>query len=741
MPLFTFGALLCAVATPSRESRWEQYREQEAALAHEGPCVEWVVLGPFAKPPGAPRRGLDVDYLAEAGGEESVTLEPGRVLASLTAQPIRLAGAALDFLPLFAKSDDSVVYAQTTIRAKSAGMAHFLFGSDDGARVWVNGESVHEAYVPDGRGLVLGQESFSAPLRKGDNVVLIKIENGTGAWGVALETVSAERMRAMEEAKALKQRVRELQNQDVTPALEWPGYVFPVSAGFPRIIWRDAERVRELAGAPIPLTIRWFDAQLDEVTKPKEPGRYAAVAEGRLPDGTRVLRMKLLFGMPGEWNPYWMPDSPMLPQALAGACDPAAWKEHEAQIADWVGQMYKESLAISPSGPVFLSWLASLKPTGTPSTDRFDTPGVAAVDWLLEVRRKVDGRAGEGTPLAPAGDLAASPAPVLHEGSAAEARMHEDAKAKIDAACRAWAEESKEPFSVLVARDGVIVTHAAFGQLADETPLGVDFRNELASITKALTGQLFGRFVEQGLLAIDQPIGEVLPGFPTSGPKAITFRHLFTHTTGLDGHGDWGGIYNPVFDNIVLEGLAGLDPGKVHLYNGLGYDLAGKAMEAVTGKSILRLMNDDLFQQVGVTDAPPVNDLAFGARLTAYELGSLAQMMCNRGAYGDKRLMSEETFETLLPVQLGQFWPDLSVEWGIGLTPYRELREGAEATSKDPADFTLGRQVVGHGSATSCVLRVALDTGVVVAMVRRTAGPKYDEHLRKVLTAVSDSML
>jgi len=391
-------------------------------------------------------------------------------------------------------------------------------------------------------------------------------------------------------------------------------------------------------------------------------------------------------------------------------------------------------------GASLLAWLHELKP-GQVTADPMESPGVRNEDYHLRLKLKLAGLSDNVRPLAPPTTRAGSPAAVLHAGTAAEAGVKPDAKEKIDAACRKWAEDSGEPFTVLVARNGVIVTHEAFGEASEGVPLTLEFRNEVASITKALTGMLFSRFVDQGLVAIDDPVGQYLPGFPTKGTRALTFRHLFTHTSGLQGHGNWGGIHNPYLDNVILNGLPALRPGEAHIYNGMGYDLAGKAMETITGKSVARLTYEDLFAPLGLWDVPPVADLAFGARLTAYELGVLAQWLANHGSYGDKQFISEETFRKLLPEPLSKYWPAIGVEWGIGIVPYAERRAGASPTSKDPADLLLGEHVIGHGSATSCVLRVALDKDLVVVMVRRTAGERYDEHLREVLIAITDSLL
>jgi hypothetical protein len=83
-------------------------------------------------------------------------------------------------------------------------------------------------------------------------------------------------------------------------------------------------------------------------------------------------------------------------------------------------------------------------------------------DVHLALKLKVQGLQDRVRPLQPP-HRRATEAAVLQHGAPFEAGMHPDSKANIDAVCRDWAEDTGEPFVVLVARHGVIVTHAAFG--------------------------------------------------------------------------------------------------------------------------------------------------------------------------------------------------------------------------------------------------------------------------------------
>jgi len=59
-----------------------------------------------------------------------------------------------------------------------------LVGSDDGCKVWVNGQQVHRN--PVSRGLALSQDQVPARFREGRNVVMLKVENGEGMGGASL---------------------------------------------------------------------------------------------------------------------------------------------------------------------------------------------------------------------------------------------------------------------------------------------------------------------------------------------------------------------------------------------------------------------------------------------------------------------------------------------------------------------------------------------------------------------------
>ncbi len=716
-----------------------------AASLSEGYIRDWIVIGPFPNPERSPNTkdngAFDIDYLRSIGGELKAKIRPETTVeageaGTLTARKARFQDGLLDFTTLYNDSDHKLAYAYTEIESPSNQDAFFFLGSDDGVKVCVNGKLAFSNLPPNGRPCFARQDKFKVKLRKGINTILAKVENGIDAWRLVMEIYSEKEGLKLEARIEADNNAKAFMREKLACATD-PGHVFwPAWNPLPRIIWRDVDKVRELAG-DIPLSVRWFDANLNEIGSPDKPGRCAAVVEGKMKDATPIRRAMTFFCIPPEGMTQWEITGIQVPYP-GKPFNADIWREYGSRISKDADSLYNAGLLSKEEGAIFLSWLTEVKPLGREVTTT-ESSMVANDDYHLALKLKLLGPAKKTRPLAPP-KILANKVPVLHDGPPTEAGVKPDAKEKIETVCRQWAEDSGEPFTILVARHGVIIAHEAFGMRPDGTAVGLDYRTDVMSITKAVSGMLFSLFIDQGYAKLDDPIGNVLPDFPTKGEHVLTYRQLFTHTSGLEGHGEWGGIHNPYLENVVLDGLNSLHPGEHHIYNGMGYDLAAKAMEYMTGKSIVRLFHDHLFRPMGINDVP-LADLAYGARFTSYELGILGQWLVNHGSYGDKQFISEETFDKLLPEPLSKYYPLIQIDWGIGLTWMPEQKPGAPVGSTDMKNMIFSPRTVGHGSASSCILRADLDHDLVVVQVRKTAGPKYDEYAKKFFMTIADSML
>jgi methyl acetate hydrolase len=167
----------------------------------------------------------------------------------------------------------------------------------------------------------------------------------------------------------------------------------------------------------------------------------------------------------------------------------------------------------------------------------------------------------------------------------------------------------------------------AFGSrtLGMNKPMTTDSVVWIASMTKPITSAGAMQLVEQGRIGLDDPMGrwvpelasvQVLEGFDAAGaprlraPKRpITLRHLLTHTSGY-GYGMWN---EPIARFMEVTGLPATsscqnaalrlpllsDPGERWNY-GINIELAGKVVEAVSGKKLGVYLQENLFDPLGM---------------------------------------------------------------------------------------------------------------------------------------------
>ena len=174
-----------------------------------------------------------------------------------------------------------------------------------------------------------------------------------------------------------------------------------------------------------------------------------------------------------------------------------------------------------------------------------------------------------------------------------------------------------------------VIYEAAYGKrdLAGGASMTQETVFWLLSMTKAITATACMQLVEQGKLSLDQPMSQVLPqleapkvleGFDSSGtPKlrpakrAITLRHLLTHTSGFT-YSNWSDCI-PQYEKAtgmpdIAESRNGafaspleFDPGDRWQY-GIGMDVVGKIIEAVSDESLEIYFREHIFEPLGMAD-------------------------------------------------------------------------------------------------------------------------------------------
>ncbi|WP_029460177.1 serine hydrolase domain-containing protein [Solidesulfovibrio alcoholivorans] len=283
---------------------------------------------------------------------------------------------------------------------------------------------------------------------------------------------------------------------------------------------------------------------------------------------------------------------------------------------------------------------------------------------------------------------------------------------------KAIAEQIVPGTVVLVAKDGKVVYHKAFGRANLDRPMTTDTIFQMYSSSKIVTSVAVMQLVEQGKLHLDDPISMYIPEFASQSVKetlpegsnppfrlvparsAPTLRQALSMTTGIVGYMDTGfihygvdiGIGDPDFD--LAENMRRLarmplefQPGTQFGY-GLSNDVAGRMIEVASGMSLAEYYQRHIFGPLGMQDSffyPPAEKASRvapswegdGRRLTGkvvpytfknrrlYSSGNglftttsdysrLGQMLLDGGEYGGVRILKPESVNEIRTNQISE---------------------------------------------------------------------------------------
>jgi len=202
---------------------------------------------------------------------------------------------------------------------------------------------------------------------------------------------------------------------------------------------------------------------------------------------------------------------------------------------------------------------------------------------------------------------------------------------------------------VLVRRGDEVLDRRAYGHVNGRTVIPI------ASASKWLTAATLMTLVDEGRLSLDDAVADHLPGFG-GGKGGVRVRHLLAHTSGL--------AYDPCIGDretttaaCTARIAAGPDPatrpGTRFVYSSVGYEVAARLIEVLTGDSFEHAFEARIARLLGMTatrfdayaggrGSHPVPAASATSTVDDYE--RFVGMMANRGvAPGGARILSEQS--------------------------------------------------------------------------------------------------
>lgn len=272
----------------------------------------------------------------------------------------------------------------------------------------------------------------------------------------------------------------------------------------------------------------------------------------------------------------------------------------------------------------------------------------------------------------------------------------------------------------LIAGDQVIWT-GAYGQsnLWARTPAVPSTVYLIGSTFKAMATVALLQLMEQGKFKLDDRVSDYLTEFKIQGedPKnPVTFRHLFTHISGLPGdfgpHTVWGDTVPPSLEEYLKTSLkVTRPPMQKEEYSNMAYTLIGYLVQKFSGVPFKKYIKDRLFTPLEMTstDFYPTTDMEerlsipyvpdqSGRLIPAERLkanvwpaglvyGTVLNqanwliMNLNGGVFKGKRIIGEQTMEQMMTRQYDKFKGPVEGLWGgaeagFGLTWWVDVRNG-----------------------------------------------------------------
>lgn len=301
-----------------------------------------------------------------------------------------------------------------------------------------------------------------------------------------------------------------------------------------------------------------------------------------------------------------------------------------------------------------------------------------------------------------------------------------DTTARIDSLFATFDHPNAPGASVLVIHNAKPVFAKGYGlaNLDTKTPCTTNTNFRLASVSKQFTAMAVMMLAERKQLSLGESLTAFFPEFPDYG-KAITVRHLLTHTSGLIDYEDEvpEGTTIPVLDQDVLRILVAADvrrrtardtaanhlvtsvatyfpPGTQYRYSNSAYALLALIVEVRSGQKFAHFLKANLFEPLKMTNTLAyeqgyalVPNRAYGhslksnvwqrtdQSLTSSVLGdggiysSVTELAKWDQALYKSKLISEPMLQLAFTPQTPTDKPGRSYGFGWYLTEYRGLKE------------------------------------------------------------------
>lgn len=215
----------------------------------------------------------------------------------------------------------------------------------------------------------------------------------------------------------------------------------------------------------------------------------------------------------------------------------------------------------------------------------------------------------------------------------------------------AWREENVQIHSLLIVRNGYIITDATFYPYDGQTI------HDVASVTKSVMTTLIGIAADQGKLDLDDKMVSFFPDRTIANldarKEAITVRHLVSMTSGLqcirdgmEGDTTLEMHRSPDYVQFALDLPVAYEPGSQFIYCSPAISLLSPILQQATGMTTLEFARQYLFEPLGIHDVIWETDPQGYYRgwgdlsLHPHDMAKLGLLFMQEGRWEDEQIIS-----------------------------------------------------------------------------------------------------
>lgn len=307
------------------------------------------------------------------------------------------------------------------------------------------------------------------------------------------------------------------------------------------------------------------------------------------------------------------------------------------------------------------------------------------------------------------------------------------------------------------------------GENEDLHPVFPETLYDVASLTKVVSTTSTAMLLYQrGLLDLETPVGELLPGFVigrdvSEHARRVTVRHLLAHNSGLPGYVPF--FHTATTPYAVLRGCLQLpiqtEPGTRAEYSDPGFILLGKALETILGEELAAWARREVFVPLGMaatrycpaihmrSEIPPTEeDELFRQRVIQGEVQDEHAYLLH-GAGGHAGLFSNVpdllrfAQAILNPSQSSLFEPATVEFFAKRQEPANSARAlGWDTPSEESSSGRyFSANSIGHLGYSGCSLWIDRDAKLAIVLLTNRTWPNRESQLiRSVRPAFHDAI-